>query len=87
MKEIGTSHWNPPNTGATNESGFTGLPGGSRNQTPGVFTNLHITGTFWTSTQNTASDAWHRKLYYYSPEIFINYDYKVFGFSVRCLKN
>jgi uncharacterized protein (TIGR02145 family) len=30
MKEVGISHWNTPNTGATNSSGFTGLPGGYR---------------------------------------------------------
>ena len=30
LKEAGTLHWNSPNTGATNETGFTGLPGGYR---------------------------------------------------------
>ncbi len=28
MKEEGTTHWSSPNGGATNESGFSGLPGG-----------------------------------------------------------
>ncbi|MFN6072835.1 MAG: fibrobacter succinogenes major paralogous domain-containing protein, partial [Bacteroidota bacterium] len=28
MKSIGTAYWNSPNTGATNESGFSALPGG-----------------------------------------------------------
>lgn len=30
LKETGTSHWASPNTGATNESGFTARPGGIR---------------------------------------------------------
>ncbi|PWI46430.1 hypothetical protein CEE45_16860 [Candidatus Heimdallarchaeota archaeon B3_Heim] len=33
MKETGTTHWPSPNTGATNESGFSALPGGYRNYT------------------------------------------------------
>ncbi|MBN1199917.1 MAG: T9SS type A sorting domain-containing protein, partial [Bacteroidales bacterium] len=31
MKETGLTHWTNPNLDATNESGFTGLPGGNRN--------------------------------------------------------
>ena len=39
LKEIGLTHWNSPNTGATNESGFTALPGGMRNM-PGTFSSI-----------------------------------------------
>ena len=39
LKEIGTTHWTSPNTGATNENGFTALPGGDR-LLNGVFTLL-----------------------------------------------
>jgi hypothetical protein len=31
LKEIGTFHWTSPNTGVTNESGYTVLPGCFRN--------------------------------------------------------
>jgi uncharacterized protein (TIGR02145 family) len=36
LKEAGTSHWDAPNTGATNQSGFTALPAGYRD-TDGSF--------------------------------------------------
>lgn len=40
--------WDPPNTGATNSSGFSALPGGL--QLGGVHTNGGVQGNFWTST-------------------------------------
>ena len=40
-KEVGTEHWETPNTGATNESGFTGLPGGWRDPTNGYFYEIN----------------------------------------------
>lgn len=46
MKEVGFAHWIQPNKGATNSSGFTGLPAGSRKE---VFGHLGDDGTFWTS--------------------------------------
>ena len=52
MKDKGTAHWEWPNEGATNESGFTGLPGGMRrgNQENYNFWGKHIWG-FWWSTK------------------------------------
>ena len=50
MKETGTTHWVSPNTGATNESGFTGLPGGYRYY-DGVFSNLGSVGVWWSSSE------------------------------------
>ena len=52
MKEEGTTHWLSPNTGATNESGFTALPGGDRDGT-GIFLNMGIGGIFWSSTDSS----------------------------------
>ena len=49
LKEAGTAHWVSPNTGATNSSGFTGLPGGNR-YIDGQFSNIGIYGYFWSST-------------------------------------
>ena len=45
--EAGTGLWKYPNAGATNESGFTGLPGGDRNYSSGSFDTLGYTGRFW----------------------------------------
>ena len=49
MKEVGITHWRSPNTGASNESGFSGLPGGSRYGS-GDFRNLGEMAFFWSST-------------------------------------
>ncbi len=33
LAEVGTEHWDPPNAGATNETGFSAIPGGFQTQT------------------------------------------------------
>jgi uncharacterized protein (TIGR02145 family) len=50
LKEAGTTHWSDPNTGATNNSGFTGLPGGNRGAFNGTFSNINNIGYWWTSS-------------------------------------
>jgi len=86
MKETGTSHWNSPNTTATNESGFTALPAGSRNYW-GVFGSIGNYGNWWTSTEANATDAWFRYLYYDNANESWNYNDKESGYSVRCLRD
>lgn len=49
LKETGTTYWNSPNTGATNTSGFTALPGGNRYDY-GAFFNVGSSALFWTAT-------------------------------------
>ncbi len=49
LKELGTTHWNPPNAGATSSSGFTGLPGGGFSGM--VFDGRGVGDHFWSSTQ------------------------------------
>ncbi len=86
MKEAGTFHWILPNAGATNESGFTALPGGNRNVT-GTFSNLGNNAYFWSSTEYSSTYAWLRALTFNNYDVSrINYA-KTNGFSVRCLKN
>ena len=86
MKEIGITHWSSPNTGATNNSGFTGLPGGFRNNV--IFYIVGTEGNWWSATEFNSSNAWSRSLDYFYGNIYrySGYD-KLYGFSVRCLKD
>lgn len=86
MKETGTSHWRIPNTGATNESGFTALPGGNRNYIDSFFYIVDF-GYWWSSTGYDASNAWYRRLLYVNVEVVRYWYNKKNGFSVRCLKD
>ena len=86
MKTTGTSRWNSPNTGATNESGFAGLPGGYRSPS-GTFYYVGNYGYWWSATQYYSTYAWYRRLYYNNGYLYRNFDNKEIGFSVRCLKD
>jgi uncharacterized protein (TIGR02145 family) len=86
LKETGTTHWNSPNAGATNETGFTALPGGNRSS-DGAFGYIGSNGYWWSATELHPDNAWHRGMYYgYSDVGSFSYD-KELGFSVRCLKD
>ncbi len=84
--EEGTGLWYLPNTGATNESGFTGLPEGLRYYYDGSFSNLGYYGYFWSSSQSSAGSAWYRGLRYNDANVDRYDDTKEYGFSIRCLK-
>ena len=86
LKETGYEHWIDPNTGATNESGFTALAGGWRD-TYGDFNYLDKFADFWSATEVDSSNVWFRDLGYSYSEIWRNNDYKNYGSSVRCLKD
>jgi len=87
MKENGYSHWNSPNTGATNSSGFTALPGGFRHVS-GSFMELGTAAHYWTSTSYNSSQAWCRNLQYDKSTVKrTNYVNKIDGKSVRCIKD
>jgi uncharacterized protein (TIGR02145 family) len=86
MKTIGTTRWTTPNTSATNESGFAGLPGGFR-VTAGTFSNVGNYGLWWSAAQYNSSIAWARYLYYNDGALHPNGDDNRVGFSVRCLRN
>jgi len=78
--------WYSPNTGATDEVGFSALPGGGH-YFNGVFGWMGHYGTCWTSTENSSSHAWTRYMRYDSKSLIRDqYDKKV-GYSVRCIKD
>ena len=86
MKEEGTLHWLEPNAGATNESGFTGRPGGYRWDS-GRYMSLRMLARFHSSTAYDNTRAWGRYLYFEDARIsYLQLD-KNYGFSVRCVKD
>jgi len=86
MKEPGTSHWKSPNTGATNESEFTGIPGGMRGL-DNTFSTMSENGLWWASTTSGSSMAWSRYLWYLFAGVDRNPAPKTLGLSVRCVKD
>lgn len=86
MKEYGTAHWMSPNTGATNSSGFTGLPGGAL-IFPGNFAEITMTAYFFTSTQTSSTMAYGITLTYDSDDIKSSSSVKSNPLSIRCIKN
>jgi len=87
LKEAGTTHWNSPNTGATNSSGFTALPGGGRGSNNGSFYNIGYGGLWWSSSAGSSIRAFGRELLCDYSFVSRPYYEKEFGFSVRCVRD
>jgi uncharacterized protein (TIGR02145 family) len=87
LKQVGLTFWESPNSGATNEYNFTGLPSGYRwGGFGGSFTSIGFAGYFW-STNGNGADATIRMLYSYGAD-FSSYDFsKEYGYSCRCVKD
>ena len=88
LKEAGIIHWLSPNVGATNEYGFTALPGGGRGCN-GVFNNIGslYVGTWWSSTVYDTSRSWDISFYNDESKAYKYNDSKSNGYSVRCLRD
>ncbi len=94
LKESGNVHWLDYNEDATNSTGFTALPGGSRNSN-GYFYFINILSYWWTSTQD---DGYSHFTFILNngEDLIINVDnsghtppygnYKT-GMSIRCIKD
>lgn len=85
LKEVGIAHWSSPNSGASNSSGFTALPGGYRSDNSHYWF-LNDNGRFWSSTP-TGNSAWSRTLSYADNNIYRNTNLKGAGNSIRCIKD
>ena len=80
LKEPGFTHWDSPNSGATNESGFTALPGGRRDQDG--FNDFKDHGYYRNSTEGIS-----RRLDHSGSQIFRFGYSNSGGISVRCVRD
>jgi len=85
LKEAGTAHWNAPNFGATNESGFTALPSGYRFAS-GDFIGLNTSGVWWSSIDGGSYGAMFFDMSYMYGGVGYSSINRATGFSVRCIK-
>jgi uncharacterized protein (TIGR02145 family) len=88
MKEPGTVYWRDPNSGATNSSGFSALPGGVR--FTDSFTYLTFYGFWWTASKTEFNQSIYRVLSNNEPGIGRNRygpDNRSLGLSIRCVKD
>lgn len=88
LKEAGIVHWTTPNTGATNETGFTALPGGRRMDKVG-FSGIGTDVDFWTSTNGelVSSVSRMRNLSYNHVSVYAHSSGNDEGLYVRCVKD
>jgi len=88
LKERETTHWIFPNTGASDEVGFTALPGGWRTES-GTFDYLGLYGYWWTASEPSLypNNAWFRRIQYDSETAFRSYWNEKTGMSIRCIKD
>jgi len=82
-----TTLWNAPNTGATNESGFSGLPGAGRDDLNGYFSSLGYHGYWWSASESGAEFAWYRYLFSNFAGVYRYYNSKKKGFCLRCVRD
>ena len=90
LKETGTTHWESPNTGAANQTGFTALPGGERKSVTGVNHTFWFDGKwgYWWSSHSVDAD-WANMWYMHheSSSCSRGISYKYCGYSVRCVRD
>lgn len=86
MKEACITHWWSPNANATNNSGFTALPAGSRG-IDGYNYFLGVDAKIWSSTAADASNSWMESMYYGNDDLERGTHPNNVGLSVRCVKD
>jgi uncharacterized protein (TIGR02145 family) len=86
MSDSATGLWSAPNSGATNSSGFSGIPGGYR-MLQGPYSNLEFIGYYWSSSDFVTLSAYYRYIIYDDVDLTRATGGKGNGFSVRCLRD
>ena len=86
LKERGTAHWDSPNKGASNKTGFTALPGGYRNAN-GTFVSMGEDFDCWSASEYNANSAWFRNIHFNDNDVGRNNYNKGTGFYVRCVSD
>ena len=86
LKEADTTNWHGHVTGATNETGFTALPGGFR-FLKGSYRNIGYSGYWRSASEYDEATAWIIYMNSDTGSIYKNYNKKTDGFSVRCIKD
>lgn len=94
LKESGISHWQSPNTGATNQSGFTALPGGVRGivgtGNMGKFGGRGTYSSWWSTTRISSeplSQIFGFRIHADYSRLFRSEFYVTDGVTVRCIKD
>jgi uncharacterized protein (TIGR02145 family) len=91
LKEAGVAHWYAPNSGATNGSGFTALPGGGRYNVQsqgGTFSDINYFGYFWSATAGTGTSTAYSFDLGFDRRTVTRSEYSINdGGAVRCIKD
>jgi uncharacterized protein (TIGR02145 family)/uncharacterized repeat protein (TIGR02543 family) len=86
LKATGITYWTSPNTGATNQSGFSALPGGFRDGN-GTFEGSGGYGSWWSATAFSATGLWSREVNSSGTNVVRGNSFVGYGFSVRCIRD
>lgn len=86
LKEIGLTHWITPNTGADNESGFTGVGAGNRLYDCS-FNDINYFNRYWAATELDIDSAYFILLSYDSDDSNFDDGDKNIGSSVRLVRD
>jgi uncharacterized protein (TIGR02145 family) len=88
LKEAGLTHWASPNEGATNQSGFTSLPGGLKQAPPDAsFAIINSYSCHWVLTPISTWQAYMKRMDFNNSSVQEGNEDKSRGFSIRCLKD
>ena len=87
LKETDTIHWSSPNTGATNETGFTALPGSYRWPNGPFDDGIGKNGRWWSATESDVFEAWYRNMHHDNSNVDRHSHGMTLGVSVRCVRD